>query len=294
MKLCLDGLPKKFGHVRQSSEELIDELQDKLGESTSDYLTVTFSCKPSVLPNYRGSKAAPVGMAFYGTSLTVKAKAIIKRHSSNSSWTRVQSISNLEINRDNPVIGLISSHYPVSTAQDIIRTITSTTEGVPNIYRRILGSDTTWESSSEAVIPISGTPSFDNNSSPKKDSPISALDITEAYVGRSSSSRKPLTPRPSEEVDPARQIWSQMRQVSRSCRKPNRDPSSSTETTHTDELLVNIEKQQAQHFRNEQTRIMQIALRNKRSIGADTLRSMAMPSTKMGFGTGKNVWSWLW
>lgn len=294
-RVSLDDMPKKPGHVRQSSDELLDELQDKLGESMSDYLTVTVCCKPSALPNCQRPVTTRKGMSVYTTSISVDVRATIKRHSPASVWTKSKSSFLSEYScQTNPVNDLICSHYHDSKAQEIIGLTVSTPDTIPTVYRRQLTSDCAWVSSSEIVLPIECSTDAEREVMLGKPLSKSSLEITEACVSSLHAYHKPLTPRASEEADPARQIWSQMRQVSRGNRKLNRKVSDSSDTAHRDELLAHLEKTQTKDLKDEQTRIMQTALRNKRSIGADTLRSMASPSTKIGITTGKNVWGWLW
>jgi hypothetical protein len=270
----------KISHIRQSSEELIDELlETQLGDVPIDYMTLTVTCKHSALPNHKGKDAVTNGCSSYGTYITVEARAAIRRHSSMSPWTRPNSEYGYHIT-DSRIIDLVKSHYSFSKSQDVIRIMTAIPIAEPlSLYQQHQSSDTTRNLISEIVTPSKRTVAALSHVSP----PRVSRDITEEFIFQPESPH--VTPRASEEIDPARAIWNSMRRSSQSARKTREKKSDSEETR--DQKLLEFEKG-----------IMNLALKNKRSIGADTIRSMATPSTKVGLGTGRSRagWGsgWLW
>jgi hypothetical protein len=98
------------------------------------------------------------------------------------------------------------------------------------------------------------------------------------------------------EMDPARKIWTDMRRTSRG-RYQRRSISASTFSVGDNDYSP-TRRMSDDTIDNERNRIMEAALKNKRSVGADTLRSIA-PSVASGkkrgtvaaLGLGRN-WGW--
>jgi len=107
------------------------------------------------------------------------------------------------------------------------------------------------------------------------------------------------------EVDPARKIWTEMRRTSRG-RHARRSLSASTFSVgDAIDYSPTNRRMSDDTIDSERSRIKEVALKNKRSVGADTLRSIA-PSvassnkkgpgagTAGGLGLGRTWWGGNW
>lgn len=285
-----------FSHVRESSIELIAELESHLGNITTEYLDVGISYKHSEFPTSRGSTYPPNGLSYHATNIKIKAHAFIKRHCSQSPWGNRNAGGPVTTGISNPVASLINTYCdPVKGAKLITKMATNP---VPSAEKGQQGLDTSCclNSSSSTVVQTQGNSSTNVlHDASQQDLPIStpankqSLDITRAELHDTYSNVGTLALNPCSEPDPARKIWSEMRRNSRGtviCRPQGTkgsseafEPGIGEENDGCSDAEVSMKKEQA--------RIMEIALKNKRSVGADTLRSMAAPATVFSMG-----WSW--
>lgn len=116
-----------------------------------------------------------------------------------------------------------------------------------------------------------------------------SLDITQAGFHDTDCDLGTLALNPCIDPDPARKIWSDMRKTSRGTGKRGSRVTESQDVDLDGRSSGNIVKEV--NVQKEQARLIELALRNKRSLGADTLRSMARPSMSMGLGMGRG-WGW--
>jgi hypothetical protein len=283
-------------NVRKSSKELIAELESQLGNATTEYLTIGISYKNSVFPTSRSSITTTTGLSFHTTTARIKAHAVIKRHCWESSWSRQASESRDFNGLSNPLFSLITAHCSPVKAARLISKIAN--DPISTAAKHGEDSDTSrlWNSSSDTITPIRRKTSKNTPShASQHENPVSitaskqSLDITQAgFHDRDWSSNTPAL-NPCSDPDPARKIWLDMRKTSRGTGKRHSQVHES--------LDIDVEgrssgRQEAEiNVQREQARIMELALRNKRSIGADTLRSMATPSMSMGLGLGRG-WGW--
>jgi hypothetical protein len=290
-KVKLSNPKRSSHHVIESSNELIADLESQLGNMTTEYLAVGISYKHSAFPTSRGSIAPPIGLTYRGTTIKIEAHAAIRRHCSQSSWSN-QDRSNLGSNVvPNPVISAISAHCDPIRAAELIGKITMDPVSLADTNR-------CWDSSSDTIVLIKRTPSTHTphrttlqENSISTPAPKQSLDITLARFHDADSEVRMLALNPCSDLDPARKIWSEMRKSSRGTVKRRSHASKSCPETSG----FGIEETYGggngadTNMNKEQARIMEMALRNKRSIGADTLRSMAAPS--MGSSVGRG-WGW--
>lgn len=287
---------RSSSHVRESSKELIAELESRLGNATTEYLAVGISYKHSAFPTSRSSTTGIKGVSYHTTTIRIEAHAMIKRHCSESSWSRRTSGNQDSSGVPNPLFSLINACCDPARAARLMSKIAPDHVSLAELHRRELDTDRRWNSSSDTITPIRRNTSrdvFHHTAQLEKSVCIPAskqsIDITQARFHDTESNLGTLALNPCSDLDPARKIWLDMRKTSRGTGKCG---SRNTEGLELDmngrrsgssDMDVNVQKEQA--------RIMELALRNKRSLGADTLRSMAAPSMSMGLGMGRG-WGW--
>jgi hypothetical protein len=245
-----------------------------------------------------------------------------RRHNSQSAWSpRTSQTLKLPIT-DNPLVKLTKLHLGPDRAEEAIKRLTDVEDRPVPLSRRF---GCAGGSSEETVKP------FTNVISPTTSSTVSTS-LVNALQKSTTMSHLPANkpdgpfarfPSPgkgdgTEEIDPARKIWNEMRRSSRSMRHRPRprhgrnsisadhfysmeeDPTSSpTRNSSSDATTATIDSSQSEiavgsrlligpdnSIEHERIRIMEMALKNKRSVGADTLRSIA-PSVAKSVGKGK-------
>jgi hypothetical protein len=258
--------------------------------------------------------------------------ALYRRHNSQSAWSPRTSQTLKSPLAENPLVKLIQMHLRPDRAEEAMKRLNNQERPIPNA-RRFGG---TGGSSEESVKPFTGI------ISPMINSTVSASLVNAAVPNGTRTSRLlwnnepagPFSRLPSptksraetDEIDPARKIWNEMRLSSRSIRPhhgrkslsadhfysteeypPIRNTSSSgtssVDSTHSGgsaPIANNKPEWDIEHRRN---RIREMALKNKRSMGANTLRSIAPSVSKsanktkggtiggLGLGVGRS-WGW--
>lgn len=289
-------------HVREaSSDDLMTELQHDLGETLVKYITVRISYRHSGFTFHKKSDLETEGTTSHTTRLFTEATAVVRRHNAQSAWSPRTSLTIHEAFSQNPLIPLIERILPIEEARDAIKKLSVERPSMPLARRfaAVAGS------SEETVKPP------DSNTITRVDSAIASSLISPATVAepvgpveRIPSAHIPRGKK--DDIDPARRIWTEMRRHSRGhghARKSisadhyfslDSEPSraSSGGSAKTD---IEIER--------ERVMIMEVALRNKRSVGQETLRSFAPsfitreypkqePATISGLGirAGRSWW----
>lgn len=300
-----------------SSDDLMTELQHDLGETLAKYLTVRMTYKHSGFPSYRDLAMNAEGTTSHTTRLFTEASTTIRRHNSQSAWSpRTSQTLNTPLS-PNPLIPLIERLLPAEEARDAIRKISAERPAMllatryPNID----------DSSEETVKP--GKP----NITLRVDSAIAASLISPATIAgpvgpfpRLPSVHVPPGRQAEDEIDPARKIWTEMRRHSRGGQRHARssisadhyfEQKNSPSRLSSGQSSIDTIQSAKTDIDQERNRIMEFALKNKRSMGAETLRSIA-PSIShlsskgsarqqktgalsgLGLGTGRSWWGPPW
>ncbi|KAG9242550.1 hypothetical protein BJ878DRAFT_544153 [Calycina marina] len=259
------------------SEDLIADLERKLGNTVTTYLNVRITY------NHSG---------FKDTIMQTDATATIKRHDTNSTWI-VAPPSNQRL-PSNPVIVLIESHFPVEKARQAIRKLAEDRVRIP-LAKRPASNGRDALGSGEETFTDDDIPHLSLDPVSENDDPFTGS-IAIPQKHETTSSFPEYVYGIDQEMDPARKIWTEMRRTSRgrhhrvSVSASNYEPLSTSldPMDHVSKWMIkNDIGVQREHLRD-------VALRNKRSVGQDTLRSMA-PSTKRAdvgaLGLGRN-WGW--
>lgn len=270
-------------HIRESSLELIDELESRLGTKVTTYLGVTVSCKHSAFPTFKDLAAEAMGISCHTTTMKTEAHAIIKRHCSQTKWATRSEENPAENSMSDQLVQIINAHYDSGRASNIVSKITS--DSSPNsMCGQRQCSNQSLDSTCRTVIQTSrntsGDSTFEVDGTKDEDSPKPIQSPFEVFQAKAShnvnpdswhdSTGKSLSP------DPARKIWSEMRKNSRGVNDSPRSGTLSSESGI--EEVSDMESDMEANIQQEKARIMEMAVRNKRSVGADTLRSMVAPA----------------
>jgi hypothetical protein len=291
-------------HVREaSSADLIAQLETDLGDTMSSYLTVRITYQHSGFPNRKSSYE---GLRSHVTHLETKASVVIKRHNPQSAWSPRNSQCVPDVVSANPLIKLIETHFPADKARESIKRLTDERASIP-IARRL--QQHAPGSSEETVKPTRSSIAATIDSTLPSPTVPSATTTFGTGTLSGPFARLPRVHTTKErasseaEVDPARKIWTEMRRNSRGGRSrhartsisadhyfsldeetpPSRDSSGNTSVSTISSGLG--QKRKAGAIDQERSRIMEVALRNKRSMGAETLRSIAPSVVQMGSST---------
>ena len=231
-------------HKKESSADLIADLESQLGDSSVNFMKVRLTYHHSAFSHHK-------------TCLVTETSAAIRRHNPQSAWSpRISRTIQSDVN---PVTRLVETYLPADDASEALRILSrqdkdSEDQGSP-LYHGYLTAYSTWE---HTESPISHSDS----------------DIT--------------TP-----IDPARQIWSEMRRSSRSSRRqvlPLPEEANATGLHRPKSTAGDLSPTQTRvdsdDVHLQRNHIMQLALKNKRSVGQDTLRSIAPSVQSRGKGVG--------
>jgi len=281
-----------------SSDEVMADLETQLGDSLYPYLTVRLAYKHSGFRNHKSSSLISAGMSSHTTRLQTEATAVINRHDPDSVWSPRASRTINTPSEANRLVELVQTHYSPKKARDVLRKL-SNERNPASISTRF--ANTAGSSSEETAKP------FNHTISDRIDSVIPLSLVDGKWTDSKGNTVGPLArlPAATEEVDPARKIWTQMRRNSRSHHHMRASITDNYFSTMSDMDLESegtptrsssgdnsVSTHSNGSVRQERDKIMEVALRNKRSIGTETLRSIA-PSVLESIGKGKGTASGL-
>lgn len=216
---------------------------------------------------------------------------------------------------DNPLVQLVHLHLDPELAEEVVKRLAEE-RPIPKARRPARADG----SSEETVKPFTAV------ISPIANSTVSTSLINAAvpkcgktsHLAHGTETGRPFARLPSlakttdeVETDPARKIWSEMRRSSRSrhirprhgrnslsadhfysmeedsqLRNPSSGANSSIDSTHSAGSAPATTNDSVWDIERQRNHIREIALKNKRSMGAETLRSIA-PSVERSLGKGK-------
>ncbi|CAJ2513587.1 Uu.00g017060.m01.CDS01 [Anthostomella pinea] len=260
--------PQRYkGTPEDESNDLIADLEYQLGGVRAKYLQVRVKYCHSGFPALKQTSLTE-SVSTCETRLETAATGVIERRSSMSAWSPRLMPS------CNPLLGIIASHWGPVRATEVFRKIVAhrTSPQLPDLNSHM---DTLQARELEDTI---ATPI-----STRKGPPV-RVPRRQASLGRAS---------PDDDVDPARKIWTEMRRTSGGKRpnfhvsKPNRSPAATTYA-----LSHKVSKPELPQPKTEIERqremIRDTALRNKRSIGADSLKSLVPSMADVSLGGKEN------
>jgi len=317
------AIPK---HARESSDECIADLEDFLGETLMKYLTVTLTYRHSAFSDPSNLMLrTKSGIVSQNTQLTTKTEAKIRRLNSSSAWSpRISRTMNESY--ENPLIKLVESFLPAEEARKAAIRIAGDRNSITVPKRPVETSSGETVKGEEKL-----TKKFDSAMSsmikggiwsiPKSPTSSSVYHNPSLFSSTVSDLRAQETEN-TENGDPARKIWTEMRRASRGHGAPRRrHPRASISagnyfTAEDDHPLARNSPQQKSNsprvsshqptpvsteneIEDKRSKVMQLAVRNKRSIGHESLRSMvpSMQSAKNKGGNGSTAslglgWNW--
>jgi hypothetical protein len=301
VKLRVAKVNKATSHIRESStsDEIMADLENHLGGAVTSYLTVRLTYKHSGFLNYkRVAVDWEGGMSSHTTRLQTEASAYIKRHNLQSAWsprTSQELNSPLEVN---PLINLIEMHLPSDKARYALRRLADERVPIP-MARRLVNSSDAAGGPSQDTLKLS----MGNTIAARIESGVLAT-VLEPQSNNLSSTDSgtqhlstPVSSVQTDDIDPARKIWTEMRKNSRGYRN-YRTSISDGHYSNDSEDCSPSRLSSSDTVDEERKKIKDIALRNKRSVGADTLKSFAPSVGKakggtiggVGLGVGRSWW----
>ncbi|KAK0627206.1 hypothetical protein B0T14DRAFT_131281 [Immersiella caudata] len=227
------------GHVRQSSDDLIQDLEHALGTTTTEYLHIRITYRHSGFP-YQAPVLSPTpgeqevsatsntDIMSIETKMETTARAAIKRYNSASPW----SIRPAQLHNP-PLFEIIAAHWGSASAREVMHRINSRAQPLPPLPRNPPPSSNSLQSptltiveriSEETVrppVPLPAPPPARAAPPiPKRQTSLHRTSIPQ-YDGipPPRGQETPNTPASAIEdydceTDPARKIWTQMRRTS--------------------------------------------------------------------------------
>ena len=264
-------------------DDLIAGLESDLSNITAPYLMIRVTYKHSgFLEQLPSTLPTETGMSKYSTRMQSEATAVIQRTNLQSQWSPRATCTINGPAHVNPLIKIIETHFPVEIARSALRKLANDRVHIPPA-KRYHNDNESGEPTRETVkLPDIGSLATRLNS-------IVATPLNLDLFSIGDSTDCPDNGNWSDEGDrdPARKIWTEIRRTSRGGRD-------------LDDSLVQTSTEAA--VEDERNRIKETALKNKRSLGEDSLRSMAPSvssvdtkpaafSTGLGLSMG-NRWGW--
>lgn len=285
---AINPTEENAGHIA-APDDLIARLEGDLSHITTHFLTIRITYKHSGIPDQKsGAISQETGISSFATRVQSEATAVIQRTNLQSRWSPQGSQNTDDIN---PLIKMIETHFTVEKARGALRRLANDRVQIPPARRR-LGNHSQQSRSSDGT-PISARI---GSIAARLDS-VAAVPIKLNSIGMDGTADSPNNQDSTvDDRDPARKIWSEIRRASRadgrSC-TPN-----SIENQGAENCRARIGPEAA--VEGERHRIKETALKNKRSLGADSLRSIAPSSTSTdstppspGLGSSlKSAWNW--
>jgi hypothetical protein len=278
-----------------ASDELLADLESDLSAILTPYLSVRITYKHSGFPDKLPTPlGAETGISAISTRLQSEATAVIQRTNLQSQWSPRTSGAVNGPSNINPLIKLIETHFPTDKARNAVRRLANDTVRIP-LARRFNNASEPVGSSEETMRPNRAS------SLAARLDPTTPVNLAATSIdGAADSPEDQIEGHAKASQDPARKIWNQIRRTSRSSKHSR---SSTSNTVRTDDLDDSPKRSNSDAaVDDERTRIKQTALRNKRSLGADSLRSMAPSITSThsrggGSSTGVGLsmssrWGW--
>ncbi|KAF7896612.1 uncharacterized protein EAF01_009015 [Botrytis porri] len=325
VKIRLNEVKNSLSHAKErSSDELIENLNEILGDITTHYLTVKLNYRHSAFLNLRSQAAeGEFRLLPQHTLLETKATASIKRHNPASAWSPRSSAALHSTAGVSVLTKIIEKHFSAERSREALQKLADDRTTIP-YPQRTYGYSSDKENRKSTA-----------SSSSYVDSPSSLLShsFSMTAISNFNTRRSPVSKRLGSpydhpldqvdgEMDPARKIWSQMRRTSRPARKHPRasisdgnyfsadqdaifectpryggslrGPNLSIFEPPDDILDTSLEltpkakrdrlsrgKSTNDVIDDDRHHLREIALRNKRSVGQESLRSM-VPSTHSG------------
>ncbi|ESZ99602.1 hypothetical protein SBOR_0013 [Sclerotinia borealis F-4128] len=331
VKIRLNEVKVSVSHTKEkSSDELIENLNDILGDITTQYLTVKLNYRHSAFLNLRQqADEGDFRLLPQHTLLETKATATIKRHNPASAWSPRSSGALNSAVGVSALAKIIEKHFSAEKSREALQRLAGDRTMI-SYPRRTYGHSSDKENRKTTASPLA----YIDPANGLLSHSFSMTAISNFNSRGSPVPKRQLSPydHPLDlvdgEMDPARKIWSQMRRTSRPARKHPRasisdgnyfdadqdelfdctpryggslrvphlslfeppdaftpfSPDTSQEMTpRAKQNRLSRGKSTGTITDDNRHHLKELALRNKRSVGQETLRSM-VPSTHSGKG----------
>ena len=285
----------------QSSEGMIAQLQSHLGDTISSYLTVRLTYKHSGYPNHKPIHVD--GMKLRLTRIETEATATIKRRHPDSAWSPRASRTTSNPIKLSPLVMLIEHYLPHEQAVEVKKRLIDD-RSVVSVARKLSRWSRESHEHTGGYNDESGADGLDALlSHPQQleldeESTSGGIESSLTYATCLCLSSIPDSIADTDEmladIDPARKIWSQMKMTSRGRHVTMR---ASSQSYASENSTKTPERSGPSPFRRQKSksegtndvdsvsfergRIFDEALKNKRSVGANTLRSIAPSVAKL-------------
>lgn len=259
-----------------STAELMAQLGTMVGERGTEILSVEVCYKHSLLPE--------------NTQLSVTATSMLRRQVPESSWDGDPPVSNVSQVKDSQIqiqkrlAFFIATHHTPRRALSTLQSIFGINGCLSTdpVYIRLVTEELRYQGRITERFdlldddPVSNRSSINSTHMSLVGGPLSNIS-NRAVSTPSPHRRRPPTaikheacldrPMSQESVDKAHKIWTEIRKNSKAAKDGEGVPGDSTQLEITDENIRQIQE---------------IALKNKRSLGADTLKSFVQAERTSG------------
>src|SRR3569833_568508 len=274
------------GHVRQQSDDLMDDLELQLGSTNIVYLQVRLTYSSYSASSQREKAASAYVTAAAETTQHTRVETIvtarIKRHNSSSPW------SPPPVPSPNPLLEIAASHWGLSTTADVFqRLATSSQPPTPRKPAHLLPHRAVVSANTSTPSPTTSTSAGQRTSTNTTTTPTTLRLPSDASLRDS----KP---------DPARKIWSEIRRASTSRRPPSSSspaafpspgfggPRCSYDEPSSPARHGCIGRaRSARRAAGKEPEVLRVVARDRHSVGAETPRSVV--SSAVGGASGEGV-----
>ncbi|KAI1503927.1 hypothetical protein F5X99DRAFT_80420 [Biscogniauxia marginata] len=275
---------------QHESNSMIADLEHQLGSFEVEYLQVRVSYSHSGFPSFK-EVSLEDNVSSCQTRLESTATGVIKRHNSRSTWSPRPTPT------PNTLFSIIASHWGPIRAKEMLHTIMAQRTTTPHRTATLSGPHNSRNSSNNSR-PGTASPggTVILSSPPRPMTAIGARSCQSVRVPRRRTSLQKHTSPPimshqeeEQDIDPARKIWMEMRRTSSGVDHPtfhvskaNRSPAATTKYVALQHRAATPPPPDRAQIKRRREQIREAAVRNRRSIGADSLKSLVpSPSLSM-------------
>lgn len=274
--------------ARESSADLMEDLEKQLGTSVTEYVHVRVTYRHSFHPHTK-SLATPSGMSYYVTTSFVEARATIPTMPLDVVWSPRSALFG-DTGDECVWNAIIQEHYnPEQTSKTLRHISTSRARAHRPFIRRHSSRESEQCETPLTSEHLNPTPDISESSTPSTyDTAI--LDIQTPtkpiYHTRKDVESEESMASQGDPTDPAKVIWREMRRISSGTPRYTLDKQRAHAKIPSTIRSSDQGDSEYEQFEEDKVQLKQIALRNKRSIGAESLQSI-MPNSGMGLGPGR-------
>lgn len=290
----VDSVDSNPSPPTRDPEILMAELENHLGDTLTHYLTIRLQYKHYGFTRWESNYAASEGMYVHSSFHETEARVAIKRHDPLSAWSPRTSETITTPPPSNVFNDLIAKHLPADQAAEAHSVIYRSQQSTPLINNRLRARPM------YSLFPRSSTLSNTTLHHAVRPVDVPIVVPPPRHVRRAQGLDDEYDPA----TDPATGIWASIREVSTGGRPRHQRQSISADhytsldnnvhgpgrigsSQSLDNVLQNHMFDSPSEITRERTKLKGIALKNKRSVGTETLKSMAPSVAKIGKESSK-------